>query len=84
MAKIWQTHFVWNMMGGISQHMENKCVFLRHKTRERNEDSSEVIFPIMPEIQKILNKYANKPKLGERVFPIMSKFITPEQEIWVV
>ena len=58
--------------------------FLRHKTRERNEDSSEVIFPITPEIQKILDKYANKPKLGERVFPIMNKFITQEQEIWVV
>lgn len=58
--------------------------FLRHKTRERNEDSSEVIFPVTPEIQKILDKYANKPKLGERVFPIMNKFITPEQEIWVV
>ena len=26
--------------------------FLRHKTRERNEDSSEVILPITPEIQK--------------------------------
>ena len=57
---------------------------MRHKTRERNEDSSEAIFPITPEIQKILNKYANKPKFGERVFPIMSKFITTEQEIWVV
>ena len=57
---------------------------MRHKTRERNEDSSEVVFPITSEIQKILNKYANKSKLGERVFPIMSKFITPEQKNWVV
>ena len=58
--------------------------FLRHKTRERNEDSSEVIFPITPEIQKILDRYANKPKLGERVFPIMRQFLTPDNEIWVV
>ena len=58
--------------------------FLRHKTRERNEDASEVIFPITPEIQLILDKYPNKPKLGERVFPIMSPFITPDKEIWVV
>ena len=58
--------------------------FLRHKTRERNEDASEVIFPITPEIQLILDKYANKPKLGERVFPIMSPFFTPDKEIWVV
>ena len=58
--------------------------FLRHKPRERNEDSSEVIFPITPEIQKILDRYANKPKLGERVFPIMRQFLTPDNEIWVV
>lgn len=58
--------------------------FLRHKTRERNEDASEVIFPVTPEIQKILDRYANEPKLGQRVFPIMSQFITPEKEIWVI
>ncbi len=58
--------------------------FLRHKTRERNEDASEVIFPVTPEIQKILDRYANNPKLGQRVFPIMSPYITPEQEIWVI
>lgn len=58
--------------------------FQRHKTHERSEDASEVIFPITPEIQKILDRYANKPKLGQRVFPIMSQFITPEQELWVV
>lgn len=58
--------------------------FLRHKTRERNEDASEVIFPVTPEIKKILDKYANKPKLGQRVFPIMSQNITAEKEIWVI
>ena len=58
--------------------------FLRHKTRERNESASEVIFPVTPEIQEILNRYGNVPKLGRRVFPIMSELITPEQEIWVI
>ena len=58
--------------------------FLRHKTRERNEDASEVIFPITPEIKKILDKYANEPKQGQRVFPIMSQGITPDKEIWVI
>ena len=58
--------------------------FLRHKTRERNEDASEVIFPITPEIKKILDKYANEPKQGQRVFPIMSKEITPDKEIWII
>ncbi len=58
--------------------------FLRHKTREHNEDASEVIFPITPEIKKILDKYANEPKQGQRVFPIMSQGITPDKEIWVI
>ena len=58
--------------------------FLRHKTRDRNEGASEVIFPITPELQKIIDKYGNKPKLDKRVFPIMSEWITPEQEVWVI
>ena len=58
--------------------------FLRHKTRERNEDASEVIFPITTEIKKILDKYANEPRQGQRVFPIMSQGITPDKEIWVI
>ena len=58
--------------------------FLRHKTRDRNESASEVIFPVTPELQKIVNKYGNKPEQGKRVFPIMSEFITPEKEVWVI
>lgn len=58
--------------------------FLRHKTRDRNESASEVIFPITPELKAILDKYGNVPKLGRRVFPIMSELITPEQEVWVI
>lgn len=58
--------------------------FLRHKTMDRNEDASEVIFPVTPEIKKILDKYANKPRQGQRVFPIMSQDITPDKEIWVI
>ena len=58
--------------------------FLRHKTRDRNESASEVIFPITSELQKIIDKYGNEPKLDKRVFPIMSEWITPEQEVWVI
>ena len=65
-----------------TQHKQLR--FLRHKTRERNEDASEVIFPVTPEIKKILDKYANEPKLGQRVFQIMNPSITPAQEIWVI
>lgn len=58
--------------------------FLRNKTRERNAIDSEVIFPITPEMQKILDKYANVPKLGQRVFPIMSPSISAETEMWTI
>ncbi len=58
--------------------------FLRHKTRERNESASEVIFPITPELKAIIDRYGNEPKQGRRVFPIMSVLNTPEQEIWVI
>lgn len=58
--------------------------FLRHKTRDRNESASEVIFPVTSEIQEILNRYGNTPKLRRRVFPIMSDLLSPEQEIWVI
>ena len=58
--------------------------FLRQKTRERSESASEVIFPITPEIKEILSRLANKPRLGQRVFPIMSPHLSPEQEVWVV
>ena len=58
--------------------------FYRHKTQERNASASEVIFPVTDELRKIIDKYGNEPKLGERVFPIMSKTITADQEIWVI
>lgn len=58
--------------------------FLRHKTEGRSEDDSEVIFPITPEIKKILDKYANPPLLGSRVFPIMKEGIPTETELWTI
>lgn len=58
--------------------------FLRHKTEGRSEDDSEVIFPITPEIKKILDKYANPPQLGERVFPIMKQDIPAGTELWTI
>lgn len=58
--------------------------FLRHKTMDRNESASEVIFPVTPELQKIIDKYGNKPEQGKRVFPIMSELTTPDKEVWVI
>ena len=58
--------------------------FLRHKTRDRNESASEVIFPVTKELKEIIHRYGNEPALNRRVFPIMSELITPEQEVWVI
>lgn len=58
--------------------------FLRHKTEGRSEDDSEVIFPITPEVKKILDKYANPPQLGRRVFPIMEQGIPVDTEFWTI
>ena len=58
--------------------------FFRKKIEERNVDASEVIFPVTPEIKKILDKYANKPKLNQRVFPYMRQNISEESERWVI
>ena len=41
-------------------------------------------FPITPEIKKILDKYANPPLLGSRVFPIMKEGIPAETELWTI
>ncbi len=51
---------------------------------DRNESASEVIFPVTPELQKIIDKYGNKPEQGKRVFPIMNELITPDKEVWVI
>ena len=58
--------------------------FYRNKTKDRNESASEVIFPVTEEMQKILDKYANKPEPGVRVFPIMKTSITLKQELDVI
>jgi len=55
--------------------------FYRHKTHNRNEKASEVIFPVTPELQKIIDEYGNEPKRGKRVFSILSEQLSPEQEI---
>lgn len=58
--------------------------FFRYKTEERNEEASEVIFPVMPEIKMILDRHANEPKHNQRVFPFMRENITKKQEKWVI
>jgi hypothetical protein len=58
--------------------------FYRQKTHDRNESASEVIFPITPELKKIIEEYGNEPKLGKRVFLILPTLIMPDKELWVI
>lgn len=58
--------------------------FYRHKTHDRNENASEVIFPITPELQQIIDRYGSEPRMGRRVFPIMSELLSPMQEVEAV
>jgi len=55
--------------------------FYRHKTHDRNEKASEVIFPITPELQRIIDEYGNEPRRGRRVFSILNELLSPEQEV---
>mgnify|MGYP003807294495 FL=1 len=43
--------------------------FIRNKTKDTSDRTVEVIIPIIPEVQSILDKWGSLPELGERVFP---------------
>lgn len=55
--------------------------FIRKKTKDRNDESSEVLIPITDDLQNVLNKIASEPKLGERVFPFIIGSASSEVEI---
>lgn len=53
--------------------------FERKKTRNRSENGSEVIIPIIDPLRCILDEIAAEPKLGELVFPdILKGYLDPE------
>lgn len=54
-------------------HQEQKAMrFIRQKTM-RESNGVEVIFPILPQMQVILNRIANKPQRGGLVFHIINE-----------
>lgn len=56
--------------------------FIRHKTDDRMEEEMEVVIPIIPELQVILDQIAAKPELGARVFPyILGDAQTEDEEV---
>jgi integrase len=54
--------------------------FRRIKTTERSEDGSEVIVPIIPPLQRILDDIAAKPERNARVFPYILKGAATKEE----
>lgn len=52
--------------------------FIRKKTMDTTDEDIEVIIPIIPELRKILNKLAAKPKEGALVFPFILNGETDE------
>jgi len=65
-------------------HQEKKAMrFIRKKTI-RESDGVEVIFPILPQMQVILDRIANKPQKGGLVFNIINEGMTDERITAVV
>lgn len=63
-----------------SYYFESKgksLMFCRHKTEDRSDDS-EVIIPIIPQLQTILDKIAAPVERGEYVFPYILEGETDE------
>ena len=65
------------------QQEQKAMRFIRKKTI-RETDGMEVIFPILPQMQVILDRIANKPQKGELVFNIISEGMTDERITAVV
>lgn len=53
----------------LSEHKALR--FFRHKTKDHSESGSEVIIPIIPPLQKILDEIAAPVKRGALVFPFL-------------
>ncbi len=65
------------------QQEQKAMRFIRKKTR-RESDGMEVIFPILPQMQVILDRIANKPQKGGLVFNIINEGMTDERITSVV
>jgi hypothetical protein len=59
-------------------HEQKAMRFIRHKTM-RETDGMEVIFPILPQMQVILDRIAYKPQRGSLVFDIIEEGMSEER-----
>lgn len=55
--------------------------FLRTKTKDKADNQSEVIVPIVPELRIIIDKYGSEEKRGSRVFGYILGDVTEETQI---
>lgn len=65
-------------------HQERKAMRFTRKKTMRESDGMEVIFPILPQMQVILDRIANEPQKGGLVFNIIHEGMTEERITAVV
>lgn len=65
-------------------HQDQKAMRFTRKKTMRESDGVEVIFPILPQMQVILDRIANKPQKGGLVFNIIKEGMTEERITAVV
>lgn len=65
-------------------HQSQKAMRFTRKKTMRESDGVEVIFPILPQMQVILDRIANKPQRGGLVFHIINEGMTEERITAVV
>ena len=65
-------------------HQDQKAMRFTRKKTMRESDGVEVIFPILPQMQVILDRIANKPQKGGLVFNIINEGMTEERITAVV
>ena len=68
----YNTHYV--------QNKGKSLLFNRTKTKDRTDDDSEVIVPVIPALKKIIDEIAEPYEKDERLFPYILKGATKESD----
>ena len=62
-------------------HKGQSLMFHRSKTKDRTDNESEVIVPVIKPLRYIMGKIAAKPEYGERVFPFILNDAVSEKDV---
>ena len=68
----YNTHYI--------QNNEKSLLFNRKKTKDRTDDDSEVIVPVIPALKRIMDEIAEPYEKDERLFPFILKGATTEED----